>query len=260
MFFFRIVIVTHDRVEICKLKTLGMLRDNHVPAELITLLVHTEEQKQMYEEGIPKDLYNDIMVSNTNDGVYGQMNYITDYYADGLRIIKLDDDISYVYDLVDNYNLVKSSSLLDIIQHGYDLCEQHGAKLWGLYPCANSYFVCKQKAYSIDLRFIVGAFMGIIIDKKNKLELNINIKGDYQYAIQSYITNGAVIRLNKICFKYHINANKNARTTVMINDANLLIKNFPEYVRHNLRRNLKGIDMGEVLLIRKPKIKSLHKL
>lgn len=254
MLFFRIVIVTHDRVEICASHTLAMLRDNHVPPELITILVHNEEQKQNYENGIPSNLYNDIIVSNTNDGVYGQMNYITDHYDEGTKIIKLDDDISYVYDLVDNVNLVKSSNLLNIIDEGYRLCDQHGAKLWGLYPCANPYFVCKQKEYSTDLRFVVGAFMGIIIDKKNKIDLNIKIKGDYALAVESFINNGSVIRLNRVCFKYHINKNVGLRTDVMVSDARILVEKYPAYVRHNLRRNLKGVDMGEILLIRKPRI------
>ena len=79
---------------------------------------------------------------------------------------------------------------------------------------------------------------------------------DYQYSIQAYINHGAVIRLNRVCHKYHINKNVGSRTDVMVNDARILVEKYPEYVRHNLRRNLKGVDMGEILLIRNPKIKS----
>ena len=230
-----------------------MLKHNNVPAKLITLLVHNNDQKQMYEDGIPKDLYNDIMVTNLDGGCYGQLNFITDYYDEGTKIIKLDDDISWIYEIADNVNLVKSSNLLNFIADGYRLCDQHNAKLFGLYPSSNPYFVCKQKLVSTDLRFVVGCFMGIIIDKKNVLDLNIKIKGDYQYTIQSYINHGAVVRLNRICLKYHINANKGDRTTVMVSDAKLLVEKYPEYVRHNLRRNLHNINKGEVMLIRKPR-------
>tara|TARA_R110000803_G_scaffold2844_1_gene9821 strand:+ start:208 stop:921 length:714 start_codon:yes stop_codon:yes gene_type:complete len=237
-----------------------MLKHNNVPAKLITLLVHNNDQKQMYEDGIPKDLYNDIMVSNLDDGVYGQMNYITDHYEEGAKIIKLDDDISWLYEIADNVNLVKSSNLLNIIADGYRLCDQHNAKLFGLYPCTNAYFVCKQKHYTTDLRFSVGAFMGIIIDKSNIIDLNIKIKGDYAFAVVSYMNHGAVVRLNRVCFKYHINKNVGDRTTVMVNDAKLLVEKYPEYVKHNLRRNINNITKGEILLIRKPKIKSRYKL
>ena len=257
---FKIIVVTHNRVDVCRSHTLAMLRDNHVPAELITLLVHNEEQKANYEDGIPKDLYNNIMVTNTNDGCYGQLNFLTDYYEEGVRIVKLDDDISYVYEIADNYNLVKSSNLLNFIDDGFRLCDQYGAKLFGLYPCTNPYFVCKQKLYSTDLRFAVGSFMGLIIDKSNILDLNIKIKGDYQYAIQAYINHGAVIRLNRVCHKYHINKNVGDRTTVMVNDARILVEKYPSYVRHNLRRNMNNINKGEILLIRNPKIKSLNKV
>ena len=253
---FKIIVVTYDRVQICATHTLAMLRDNHVPAKLITLLVHNNDQKQMYENGIPSNLFNDIMVTNLDGGCYGQMNYITDHYDEGVRIVKLDDDISCIYEVADNVNLVKSSKLLNIIDTGYDLCEQHGAKLFGLYPSSNPYFVCKQKEYSTDLRFVVGSFMGLIIDKSNILDLNIKIKADYQYSIQAYINHNSVVRLNRICHKYHINANKGLRTDVMVNDAKLLVEKYPEYVKHNLRRNKHGIDHGEILLIRNPKIKS----
>ena len=248
---FRIVICTHDRVDICRSHTLAMLKHNNVPAKLITLLVHNEQQKANYENGIPKDLYNDIMVSNNDQGVYGQMNYITDHFDEGTKIVKLDDDISWIYEIADNYNLVKSSNLLNIIDDGFRLCDQYGAKLFGLYPSSNPYFVCKQKLVSTDLRFAVGSFMGLIIDKSNILDLNIKIKGDYQYAIQAYINHGAVIRLNRVCHKYHINKNVGDRTTVMVNDARILVEKYPQFVKHNLRRNKHGIDHGEILLYRK---------
>ena len=257
---FRIVICTHDRVQVCASHTLAMLRDNNVPAKLITLLVHNEQQKANYENGIPSYLYNDIMVSNNDQGVYAQMNYITDHYDEGTKIVKLDDDVSWIYEVADNYNLVKSSNLLNIIDDGYRLCEEHGAKLFGLYPCTNAYFVCKQKHYTTDLRFAVGSFMGLIIDKKNVLDLNIKIKGDYAFAVVSYMNHGAVVRLNRICHKYHINANKGLRTDVMVSDANLLVEKYPEYVKHNLRRDIHNISKGEILLIRNPKIKSRSNL
>ena len=257
---FKIIVVTHDRVQICATHTLAMLKHNNVSPELITLLVHNEEQKANYENMISSNLYNDIMVTNLDGGCYGQLNFLTDHFDEGTKIIKLDDDISYIYEIADNVNLVKSSNLLNIIDDGYRLCDQHGAKLFGLYPCANPYFVCKQKLYSTDLRFAVGSFMAIIIDKSNILDLNIKIKGDYQYAIQSYINHGAVVRLNRICHKYHINANKGLRTDVMVSDAKLLVEKYPSYVRHNLRRNMNNINKGEILLIRNPKIKSRSNL
>jgi hypothetical protein len=69
-----IVIITYNRVERCLNKTLTMLKENKIPNNLIYLVVHNKEQKEIYESGIPKQYYNQILVTNKNEGIYGQMN------------------------------------------------------------------------------------------------------------------------------------------------------------------------------------------
>lgn len=243
---FIIVIITYDRVERCYKKTLTTLKENNIPKELINIVVHNQEQKDLYEAGIPKDYYNEILITNLNDGCYGQMNWVYDNYDEGQKILKLDDDISGIFNLSDENKLTKTYDLLSIIHQGFKLCEDNGFKLWGLYPVANDYFMKKNKEYTTDLRFIVGALMGYI-NEKIKINLDVKIKGDYDYAIQSYKKNGGLIRFNRIAFKYDIAKNQGDRINVMINDANILINKYPTFVRMNGRRNNKK-NMGEILL------------
>jgi hypothetical protein len=222
-----------------------MLKENKIPKDIIYLVVHNKEQKDMYEKGIPKEFYNKILVTNKNDGIYGQMNWAFDKFKKGQKILKLDDDISSILKLQGDH-LVKTYDLSSIIDKGFKLCEQNHFKLWGLYPAPNPYFMKSQKEYTTDLRFIVGALMGIINEKLN-INLNIKIKGDYEYAIQSYLNNRGIIRFNRISFKYDIAKNEGERIKTMINDANILIRKYPNLVKTNKRRNNEK-NMGEILL------------
>jgi hypothetical protein len=191
---YKIFIISFNRVETCYKKTLTMLKENQMPRELIHLVVYDIEQKQMYEKEIPTDYYNSIIVTKKHDGVYGQMNFILQKEKKGQHILNLDDDITCIYELKVG-KLVKSHRLQEIIKEGFALCEQKGYKLFGFYPVANPFYM--KNDYSTNLKFIVGAFMGII-NEKITLELDVKIKADYLYCIKSYLNNGGIIRFNNI--------------------------------------------------------------
>lgn len=246
---YTIVITTYNRVEICYKKTLTTLKANHIPRDIINLVVHNKEQADMYRKGIPREYYGNIIITNEDNGLNGQMNYIYNHYKIGQKILKLDDDISDIYRL-ENNKLVKTYTLKSIIAEGYALCEKEGFKLWGLYPVANAYFMKDQKPYTTDLRFIVGSLMGVI-NEKIEIDINLKHKGDYEYTILSYLNNGGVIRFNRISLKYDIGKNEGDRTVNMIRDADTLTKRYPLLVKHNTRRS-KDRPMGEILLNKQP--------
>jgi hypothetical protein len=230
-----------------------MLKENKIQREHIYLVVHNKEQAEMYKV-IPEEYYNKILITNKDEGHNGQMNWVFNKYKIGQKILKLDDDISSILKL-ENGKLVKTNTLAKIIDEGFKLCEENGFKLWGLYPSPNAYFM-KGQEYTTDLRFIVGALMGII-NEKIHFDTNIKIKGDYEYTIQSYLKNGGLIRFNKIAFKYDIAKNEGDRINTMIKDANILIDKYPDLVKHNARRNGKT-PMGEILLNKQIKGGKLH--
>ena len=240
-----ILIMTYNRVERCYKKTLTVLKDSKIPSSVINLVVHNKEQAELYRQGIPKEYYNKIIITNENKGIYGQMNWAFRHYKVGQKILKLDDDISAIYK-VEGGKLVKTNTLKSIIEEGFKLCKDNGFKLWGLYPVANAYFMKSKVPYTTDLRFVVGALMGII-NEKIQIDLDIKIKGDYEYAILSFLKNGGMIRFNRLAFKYDINKNQGERVDTMNKDASILIKKYPELVKPNVRRNTDK-PMGEILL------------
>jgi len=239
------LIITYNRVERCLNKTLSVLKENQIPSSIINLVVHDKEQADLYRQGIPQEYYNKIIITNENKGIYGQMNWVFRHYKKGQKILKLDDDISAIYKLQGN-KLVKTNTLKSIIDEGFKLCEDNGFKLWGLYPAPNAYFMKSKDEYTTDLRFIVGALMGII-NEKLQIDLNIKIKGDYEYAIKSYLKNGGLIRFNKLSFKYDITKNEGERIKTMMSDADILVRKYPNLVKNNTRRD-NDKPMGEILL------------
>jgi len=242
-----ILVITYNRVERCYKKTLSVLKENNIPSSLINLVVHNEEQSTLYRQGIPKEYYNKIIVTNENKGATGQMNWIYRHYKKGQKLLKLDDDISAIYK-VQGDKLVKTNTLKSIIDEGFKLCDENGFKLWGLYPVPNAYFMKSKKEYSTDLRFIVGALMGII-NEKIQLDSDIKIKNDYEYSIKSYLNNGGLIRFNRLSFKYDISKNEGERIKTMNRDADILTRRYPSLVKRNSRRDT-HTPMGEILLRR----------
>lgn len=220
-----------------------MLKENGIPRELIYLIVHNKEQKEMYE-AIPKDLYNEILVTNQDKGLLGQWNWLFQHYKKGQKIVKIDDDVSSILELKGD-KLVKTNNLKSIIKEGFGLCEKNGYKLWGLYPVPNAFYMKSPDEYSTNLKFIVGAFMGVI---NEKIEVSLRIKHDYEYSIKSYLENGGLIRFNHIAFKYDIAKKLPERTKLLQADADKLLKMYPEYARLNSNRE------GEVLLMKGGKI------
>jgi len=244
---FVIVIPTFNRVKECFNKTLTFLKNNKIQSNLIKLIVHNEEQKKLYEE-LPNDSYGEIIVTNLNEGLVGQRNFIVDYFSEDTKIISLDDDVSDIYEVKDN-KLIVCYNLLDIIKEGFELCEKNNYTLWGLYPTTNAFYVVKQKHYyTTDLRFIVGAFMAFV-NKKRKADDKLKIRQDYDLSIQAYLNDGGLIRFNRISVKYGIyNKNggvgqsKNDRKEQLIYEADLLINKYNGLVRYNMQRE------GEILL------------
>ena len=171
------------------------------------------------------------------------MNWVFKHFKEGQYIVKLDDDISS-FKKLQGEKLVKMYNIGDVINEGFKLCEQKGFKLFGIYPVANAYFMKSQKDYTEDLRFVVGAFMGIINQRDNQIDIAIKIKGDYEYAINSFLKNGGMIRFNRIAFNYDITKNEGDRINTMKDDAKILIRKYPDLVKENIRRG----DMGEILL------------
>jgi hypothetical protein len=194
MFDYQIAIPSYKRAELLKNVTLKTLERYGANRDRITIFVANEQQAEEYKEVIAD--YRIIVAE------IGQLNayrfYHRHYYAEGTRLLNLDDDI---YDIKQRNDLDKlepyTGTIDDLVKLGFDLCEKSGAKIWGINPVNNAYFM-KDWAV-IGLRYICGNFYGnyagdqaIIGEDRPSL---LSSGDDYETTIRSFMANGAVARI-----------------------------------------------------------------
>lgn len=243
---YEIAIPSYNRADVCKTKTLAMLRAQSIPAERITVFVASEDQRSLYEEVIPRDLYGRIVVAVL--GHREVKNWISQYYPLGKQYVSIDDDIFNIVQLTGDGKLQTIVSLDELILDGFRQCEIYKFHLWGIAPVANGFFM-RQTVHN-DLKFCIGCFWGCI---NRQIPITLNLKDDYERSLQNAVRDGGVIRFSyvaavtKYCATGGINQSKEQRAEANGKEVEYLLKSFPGLVRLNAKRP------GEILLNRKIK-------
>ena len=244
-----ICIPSYKRANICKSKTLNMLKNNNIDAGIIYVYV-VEEEYEIYKDILDHTTYNKLVVGKK--GIIQQRQFICDQYAEGTRILFLDDD-------VENVGGLGAVSLSSFIAYAFTECVKHKAFIWGVYPVNNEFFQINKKKISTDLTFIVGAFYGIINRPdcqaiQNTLTNEMAGKEDVERTLKYFINDGIVLRFNKIRFKTKYYGSVGGlgsfkdRIKPMADACLLLKQNFPEYGNIKVRKN----GMSEFVLKKKP--------
>lgn len=242
-----IAIPSYKRPEGVLKKTIATLLHYKVPPAKIYVFVESDQVAE-YKAVIGSNAR--IMDRGKCANLGEARNAIIDHFPKGKQFIFMDDDVTG-FKMVKAGKLVDIPSLLAVIKHGFDLCKKHGYHLWGVYPAANAFYMKSDVEYTTDLRFIVGAFMGII---NQKITVNPKyIKEDYYLSIQYYLKDGGVIRFNKVAVKYGtkqpggLSADIKRRLDKDKEACEFLKKSYPTLVRMNPQRE------GEILLNKAPK-------
>jgi hypothetical protein len=191
-----VAIPSYKRAETLRDKTLRVLKEYGIPAHKITVFVADTEQETLYRNTLLPKTYGKIVVGVPGMGAI--RNFITKYYPIGTKIVNIDDDIKgfLEYDEKRPRKEKPLTSLLSVIQRGFAECERSGARLWGVYPVANGFFM-KPKV-STDLRYIIGSFWGCINPGLSEMTITLDDKEDYQRSILYYKKYGSVVRLNMV--------------------------------------------------------------
>lgn len=244
-----IAIPSYKRPEGVLKKTIGTLKQYNIPASKIFVFVEADQVADYKAVIKPTDAR---VISRGKCANLGEArNAIIDYFPKDKKFIFMDDDVT-AFKEVSNGKLVPLKSLTELINHGFALCKTNGYNLWGVYPAANAFYMKTAGEYTTDLRFIVGAFMGII---NQKIKVNPDyVKEDYYLSLEYYLRDGGLIRFNKIAVRYGVKqagglsaeiANRAARDKEA---SDFLHEKYPELVRLNPLRK------GEILLRKAPKL------
>ena len=248
-----IAIPSYNRVETLKEKTLAVLSQYKIPKSKIYVFVADKEQEELYKP--LKDRVGHIVVGVK--GLAEVRNFIFDYFPKGKRLVFMDDDVRSLIEFDGSAKRHEQPlrSLTTVINKGFSECSKAGARLWGVYPVPNGFFM--KDTVTTDLRFIIGSFWGCL-NPGSELKLKFGSeKEDYQRTLQFWEADGVVVRLNFVAPKTAYYKEPGgmqddgmaARVAKQKAAVAAMMKEWPQYIKMNPRRKS---GYPEILLI-KPK-------
>lgn len=243
-----VCIPSYKRAEGVRDKTLSVLKEYGIERRRIFIFVATPEEETEYLRVVPKNMYNKIIVAAP--GLPNARNFISDYFPKGKHILCMDDDVTGFVELEEATGKgIRLKSLKKLVELGFRECEKSGARLWGIYPSTNPFFMSKK--VSTDLKFIVGCFWGTINPGK-EVRVHFHEKEDYHRSLQHWKLDCAIVRINWVFPKTKLYVNPGGAAGQRTGDSEkkaveFLMKEYPGLVRENPRRKS---GFTEILLAR----------
>lgn len=231
-----ICIPSYKRSDVCNDKTLTTLKNNNIPKKLINVFVANKTEYNKYHEVLDKNLYNKLIIGKK--GLVQQRQFIINMYKDGQNIVFFDDDISNI-DLSMSSEF-KNHSLDFFFKSAFNECKKQKAFIWGVYPVFNPFFRKERPELSRDLRYIVGAFYGII-NRPNLKPIQLTItkkngqKEDVERTLRYFDHDRIVLRFDKIGFETKYYGKEGglgtfeARLKPMEEATKKLLEKYPDY-------------------------------
>jgi hypothetical protein len=201
-----IAIPSYKRGDVCRDKTLNMLKTNKIPANKIYVYVANKEEYEEYEKVLDKSTYNKLVIGIK--GLVPQRKFIMSQWGEGKNIVFFDDDVAKI-DLTLS-SMFRGKSLYYFLKTAFSESRKQGAYIWGVYPVFNPFFRKSREEISTCLNYIVGAFYGVI-NRANLKKLDLTItkengqKEDVERTLKYFINDGIVVRFNRVGFitKYY---------------------------------------------------------
>ena len=232
-----VAIPTYDRVDEVVKKTLQTLKDGKVTKSKIYLFVADEEQYALYDQHVPKHLYNKLVIGKK--GITNQRIFISQYFDEDKYVVSMDDDVEELQILKQD-KLEKITDIHAFFIEGYKTLKKHDLFIWGIYPVRNAYFMYDK--ITTDLRFIIGVTFGFIVRHDEGLQMSVNAetKEDYEQTILYFLKDGGVVRFNNVTAKTKFNAKGGLGTDRFTRNKHAsvyLSTQYPELVKRKDRKN-----------------------
>jgi hypothetical protein len=194
---YQIVIPSYKRSELLKSKTIALLEYHKVDKEKITVFVANEEEASIYRQALP-----DYKIVIAVKGLLDARVFYNNYFPKDTRLVNLDDDLGELKqrnsaDKLEPY----TGSFDDLIKLGFSTCEKVGARLWGINPVSNGFFMGDH--ITVGLRYICGNFHGSYAGDPALTDPNRANKEssgeDFETTLRSFVRYGSVVRIEYIC-------------------------------------------------------------
>ena len=197
-----VCIPSYKREKVCNEKTLSTLHKHKIDPKKIYVYVANQEDYEIYKNHLDSKLYNKLVIGKK--GLVPQRQFISEQWSVNKNIVFFDDDVESI-DLSLSPKF-KNHNLDYFIKNAFHECRENHSYIWGVYAVFNPFFRKTKAEMSSELKYIVGAFYGII-NRPNEKKLQLTItkengqKEDVERTLKYFINDGIVLRFNRIGFK-----------------------------------------------------------
>lgn len=195
---YQIVVPSYRRAEICKEQTLAVLDRLQVNRDRVTVFVANEEEREIYSDTL-KDEWKIVVGVR---GISSQRKFYHNYFPANTRLMSIDDDMAELLELGNEELIPTTMTIDDIANTGFHFAEKEGARLWGINPTMNHFFL--KNHVSVGLRYICANFMGsyagdwVFTDPERRMTPTGE---DHHSTLRSFTRYGSVVRLEWLCPK-----------------------------------------------------------
>lgn len=225
-----IAIPSYQRPTKLKKNTLSWLLYSGIQPQQIRIFVASIQEFQVYNQVLEYELSLGIQITVGVPTLGGQLQFIQNYFLDGQKIVRLDDDCRRI-------DWLNPRDFPSFLTRMFEIAAEEGCSLWSIYPVSNKFF-CKDRIV-IGKVFCVGHCCGFI-NRKSIPRLPVSESEDKALTLQRYLADGKTMRYEGCCMShsYHTKGGLSEhRKTYQYSDTKFVCDQFP----------------GECQLIQKPK-------
>lgn len=191
---YSVAVPSYRRSETLATKTLPMLRDGGVPLDRVTVFV-CDDERALYERATAP--FPGVLLARAEPTLRAARNIIARHYPVGHPVVQVDDDLKGLIHMVDEKAVEPVKDLHALFIRGFEEADRAGARLWGLYPVKNPYFM--KRGVTTALKYIGGGLFGARFTGKDDPDFVVlDDKEDFERSCRFYLHDGAVVRFGDI--------------------------------------------------------------
>lgn len=199
---YKIVIPSYKRANSKYFKTIKYLKSVGIPKESIFLFVNETEYADYQIHSEDANIIS-APIKNGPGGIVRIHNYITEYFAEGEKLLCMDDDLFAVYECLTlaegkfGKKKLGKKAFKKFVKDHFELLLNNSLSLCGLYPVDNAMFMANQKKFNFGNCWVYGVCYFTI----NKREVILTEECWCKEEIERSILHYPSVRSNKYCYR-----------------------------------------------------------
>lgn len=172
-----------------KKQTLSWLLETVLYPQQIYVFVANAQEFEIYSQVLHHEVSLGLRIILGVEGLGRQLQFIQDWFREGQKIIRIDDDIRRI-------DWLNPRSFLQFVNRMFQIAEEEGCSLWSIYPVSNKFF-CKDRII-IGKVFCIGCVCGFINHKETQRP-HVSEAEDKWFSLQRYLKDGKTMRYEGCC-------------------------------------------------------------